>query len=450
MSPLPTPPPLPHLTPMPLSRSPAASPCSNYDARVASDMTFRPRVNAGVLGTEAETAAAAAAAGGAAEEGAAGGAAAADGTSPARGKAGKEAVFSRLYQGGRAHEEALAAAQAKAEADALAACTFRPDTAKSRKSARRLGMAAGEGGEGGEGASPAGAASGDAHLRLYEQARERTERLRQQAAAAAAGSEPSFKPRISLGSRRLTEGLRHAEEGGGGLGGSDLPRHLLLYEDGLQRQQARAAAESNRGRDITEDDVVNCTFRPAITHVGGGGAPGRRGSGAGLGLSAVPVHDRLYEHARSRQTALAAVAAGYAPDAADGYYYPAGAGTAAGGLPSDGSGSPAPAASGSASARSGSAGHAATAAGAAEAGAVAFPSVRLGFPSPPTTGAAAGAVPRTLSPRQQAAPAAAAAAADSSFSSTAGAAAGAGGAAPASPKPAADPAAADGVASVSV
>jgi hypothetical protein len=435
--------------------SAAASSCSNYDARVASDLTFRPRVNAGVLGTEAETAAAAAA-GGAAEEGAAGGAAAA--ADAARGKAGKEAVFSRLYQGGRAHEEALAAAQAKAEADALAACTFRPDTAKSRKSARRLGMAAGEGGEGGEGGSPAGAASGDAHLRLYEQARERTERLRQQAAAAAAGSEHSFKPRISLGSRRLTEGMRHAEEGGGGgLGGSDLPRHLLLYEDGLQRQQARAAAESNRGRDITEDDVVNCTFRPAITHVGGGA--GRRGSGAGVGLSAVPVHDRLYEHARSRQTALAAVAAGYAPDAADGYFYPAAAGTAAaGGLHSDGSGSPAPAASGSASARSGSAGHPAAAAGAAEAGAVAFPSVRLGFPSPPTTGAAAGAVPRTLSPRQRAVPAAPAAA-SSAFSSTAGAASGAGGAAPASPKPASDPAeaaagspaaAADGVASVSV
>jgi hypothetical protein len=197
-------------------------------------------------------------------------------------------AHSRLYEQGKAHVAAMEARRAEEEAARLAACTFSPDTTASKASAARMGLvlesAGGEGGgEGGSGAKPA------PHERLYAHARERQERMKVQPSALELGC--TFAPAISAVSRRLTERMHEPDT-------ADLPRHELLYMDGLQKQHARAAGPSNRQLEMTQDDEVNCTFHPHITAL-----PPKT-------LIAVPVHDRLFQHARDKQTAAVAAAMG--------------------------------------------------------------------------------------------------------------------------------------------
>lgn len=326
--------------------------------------------------------------------------------------------------------------------ESVAGCTFRPDTSKSRQSGRRIGIAgAGAGGgsgnlsarsagsaghdDAGEPTGPGGAGSGggsgsgggggasarsggidgkEAHDRLYEAALAKAARARAAAAEAAAAASPecTFRPSISAGSRRLL--AAHGRDGDGlasAAGAAHVPRHLLLYEDGLHRQQQRLAAEANRGPEgLKPDDLINCSFQPTVHTL-----PSRL-----VAPAAVPVHDRLYENARAKQAALAAAVAALrspptqfgpgAPTAsqaaaaaaqAHSYAYAASAGVA-GRIPSLNT-SPVPPHSRSAS-RSPTRMNGASSSlslsmgqgageGGSEAQAPIFPSVRLGFTPPP-------------------------------------------------------------------
>lgn len=371
--------------------------CSNYDARIASEFQFRPQVNPSVASSSA--AAAEAGSSSSSSSGSApaspdrGAAAAAAGdpsgnpnathTSPRAGGASgtkggdgsaSKAVFERLYGVGKQHQEALALAQRHQEEEELAKCTFRPDTAKSKASAKKLlgitvvhGAGGGEGGSGLPGGGGDNAAlnaalaaagkstvlggPGDAHSRLYLNALERAERLRQAKLLAdkAEEEECSFRPAISEGSRRIADGATGGSSSGesGDAGDNNkgsagkqhhhIPRHLLLYEDGLVRQQARLANEVNAERKVTTDDLINCTFQPSLGkssrqnlspsahHASSPGGPlafsstgGRSGvyDDATTGGSS-SVHDRLYENAKARNAALiaasSATAAGSSP-----------------------------------------------------------------------------------------------------------------------------------------
>ena len=62
--------------------------------------------------------------------------------------------------------------------------------------------------------------------------------------------------------------------------------------------QARNSAEANREREITDDDLRNCTFQPLVTHL-----PVRQ-------VAAGDVHERLYDNARQKQAMLAAATLG--------------------------------------------------------------------------------------------------------------------------------------------
>jgi hypothetical protein len=179
----------------------------------------------------------------------------------------------------------LEARRAEEEEARVAACTFSPDTTASKASAARMGLVLDGAEGGGEGG---GAGAPQPHERLYRHAMERLERMRAQPSALELGC--TFAPAISAVSRKITDTMREPAA-------ADLPRYELLYEDGLQKQQARAAAAANRRvDDMTEEDRMNCTFQPAITPL-----PPKK-------LVAVPVHDRLFQHARDKQAAAVAAA----------------------------------------------------------------------------------------------------------------------------------------------
>lgn len=421
---------------------------NNYDARLAAELPFRPAINHGTPGTDAERAAGAAAAAAAgappapAEEGEPGDAPSSGSLAAgrARGRTGAGGspgvrVFDRLFAASRTHEEALAAARERAAHESVAACTFRPDTTKSRQSGRRIGIAGAGAGSGahsarsggsaghddageptGPGAAGGGAGGGlsarsgggdgkEAHDRLYEAALAKAARARAAAAEAAASTSPdcTFRPAISAGSRRLL--AAHGRDGDGlasAPGAAHVPRHLLLYEDGLHRQQQRLAAEANRGPEgLKPDDLINCSFQPTVHTL-----PSRL-----VAPAAVPVHDRLYENARAKQAALAAAVAALrspptqfgpgAPTASQAaaaaaqahqYAYAASAGVA-GRIPSlntspvplsrSASRSPTRGNGASSSLCMGADGHSGESQAQGQAQAPIFPSVRLGFTPPP-------------------------------------------------------------------
>lgn len=200
--------------------------------------------------------------------------------------ASTEKVYDRLYAASREREEGLALARVRLEELKLADCSFMPDVTVSKASGKGVGVGTVQAPVEGE---EAAAAALNPFDRLYAHALERAQRLA--VAPSASDLECTFKPHISAVSRKITEGARDPST-------ADLPRHLMLYEDGLQRQQARGSAEANQNREITDDDITNCTFKPSITSL------------AATSIVSVPVYDRLYENARAKQATLAAAASG--------------------------------------------------------------------------------------------------------------------------------------------
>jgi hypothetical protein len=218
-------------------------------------------------------------------------------------------VFDRLYASSKLTATELQTARLAYAASQLAECSFQPSTERSKRSAQLMGLRAVDG------SSPEGTALPDTFSRLYKDAAERNLK-KIKAVEVAQGTEACpFSPEISEVSRRITESMRDATAG-------DLPRHVLLYEDGLQRQQvgfvlsehdplffthvlslillvqARNSAEANLEREVTDDDLRNCTFQPLVAHL-----PVRQ-------IATANVHDRLYENARQKQAVLAAATLG--------------------------------------------------------------------------------------------------------------------------------------------
>jgi hypothetical protein len=135
-------------------------------------------------------------------------------------------VFDRLYATSKLTAAELDAARLAYAAAQLAECTFQPSTERSKRSAQMMGLRTVEG------SSPEAAELPDTFSRLYKDATERSLKKSKAVEEARETQACPFSPEISEVSRRITESMRDAATG-------DLPRHLLLYEDGLQRQQVR-------------------------------------------------------------------------------------------------------------------------------------------------------------------------------------------------------------------
>ena len=135
-------------------------------------------------------------------------------------------MFDRLYSSSKVSAADLESARIAVAASQLAECTFHPDIARSKRSATASGVRSSIGGSGAGGED-----SEDPFSRLYKHAAERQQRKVKAIEEATEATSFPFSPEISEVSRRITESMRDSATG-------DLPRHLLLYEDGLQRQQA--------------------------------------------------------------------------------------------------------------------------------------------------------------------------------------------------------------------
>ena len=145
---------------------------------------------------------------------------------PAAVAAPRGPVFDRLYLSSKVSAAELESARVAVVASQLAECTFKPDLARSKRTAGAI-----------LGSRPDADGAADPFARLYTQATERQERKVKAIEEAAKAAACPFSPEISEVSRRITESMRDSATG-------DLPRHLLLYEDGLQRQQVRGRSRS--------------------------------------------------------------------------------------------------------------------------------------------------------------------------------------------------------------
>ncbi|RYG51271.1 hypothetical protein EON67_03705 [archaeon] len=195
---------------------------------------------------------------------------------------GSVPVYERLSMSAQKKRAELDAARKRKEDTERATCTFKPNLSASKHSARLVGISSSDHDRSVEGSS-------DPYTRLYAHALERVQRLQEEPRPEDLGC--TFKPAISSVSRRISETMRDPST-------VDLPRHYMLYEDGLQKQQARSMEAANKGGAITEDDVANCTFHPAVSPLPAHTA------------ASIPVYDRLYENARAKQITLAAAASG--------------------------------------------------------------------------------------------------------------------------------------------
>lgn len=136
--------------------------------------------------------------------------------------------------------------------------------------------------------------SGDAYQRLYAHATERNQRQ-----SSPPREQYSFKPKISPITRKVLKDKEKVNTGS---------RWEQLYREGKLRVHERASTSSPT-TELTEDDMTNCTFQPNAFENGSL----RKGSFEKRYAQQLPVHERLYQHARNVQAVREATMSGGIP-----------------------------------------------------------------------------------------------------------------------------------------
>eukprot|EP01138_Halocafeteria_seosinensis_P005690 gb/GECG01005817.1/.p1 GENE.gb/GECG01005817.1/~~gb/GECG01005817.1/.p1 ORF type:complete len:820 (+),score=142.47 gb/GECG01005817.1/:1-2460(+) len=170
-------------------------------------------------------------------------------------------VHERLYSEHSKKTEEMLERKKSEEEKAMRECTFKPKLHP----------------------QPAGASHSvlDAYTRLYEHAKEKQRRD----SSSSVEAHP-FKPMISPASKKTAPRRSVGEES----------RWEQLYREGKLKVHTRNT-DSPPKEDITDDDRVNCTFQPNKY----GNADYRVSHKDQRFMEELPVHDRLYQHARNVQ-----------------------------------------------------------------------------------------------------------------------------------------------------
>lgn len=189
------------------------------------------------------------------------------------------AAHERLYSAAARKRNDIAAMAVEVDALSLKDCTFKPDTAASRRSAKAIGVQhvyeAREAAAAGTAEVQEGEVPSTTYDRLYSAAKERQQRhalaADEQRAVDAIDPECTFEPAISNTSRKIVEHKHRASlplvpetvdaSTGPHAPVPGIPRHLSLYEEGRVHLKARQMAAENPLAGLSTYARGRCTTR---------------------------------------------------------------------------------------------------------------------------------------------------------------------------------------------